>query len=382
MANNSENSDWNDRYGGSRVPVNDTGLPGAPFALGSSLAEWKLGSANKAVYDTITIDKDFPETDDLLNAVDGAIDLAHLALYVIPDMLYGYIGDARNRVPNDQMSYRGYPTPVVADFTLTLESASSGFYINYDGSSGASQDNIVLAHSLTLFHKLPYNTEYTVEYLLNTVSKLKISIVNGIGELNASTYTITEIEGVVVESPEALPLPLGSIFFSLPIEGLAGTQTFQVNLLEFSGSDPYYGAIANQTVAVLEAEYSPTNNWRSLGFSTRLLDSFDMTYYLNTCSEINKLYLTAGISGELFISKNDVIQIGTTLYSNSDLTITALPGKYLWTEYAYTTEEGVYFRIQSYVQIGALGVVVLNYPDVSTIGSLYCAIGGPPPQMQ
>lgn len=378
MASNAENITWNELYEGARVPVNDTGVPGAPFALSSSDSAWTEGSANKAVYDTVLLNGPFPDTTDKLNAEDGSIDLAHLALYVNSDMLYGYIGDARGKVPGDMMSYRGYPTQVVKDFTLVLDSANSANYINYDGTVGTIGDAIVMKHNLELAHKLPYGSSYIIEYFINTVSKLKIAMTNLIGNVNATAYSIIEIEGVEVLEPVILPLPLEAIYFSLLSDALTGDQTFEVKLVEFSSSNPYYGTIVDQSIIVTEAEYDPGNNWRSLGVSTKLVEPFDMSYYLNTCSEIDKVHLIQGENTELFITASDTLQVGVTLFADNTLIPTAPAGKYIWTTYAYGVIDGVYFRINSYIQLDALGKIVLYYPDVSSIGAMYCAIGGDP----
>jgi hypothetical protein len=378
MANNSENTEWNLRYGGSRVPVNDTDEYGAPFALGSSDEAWKEGSANKAVYDTITMDNSFPEGDDKINADAGNLDLRHLALYVNPDMLYGYKGDAKSRVPGDQMSYRGYPTQVVNTFTFDLFSGSSGLFINFDGSSGAEEDSIVLVHTLAFKHKLPYDTTYTVEYLINSVSQLKMAIVVGSGKVTPTSYSITELVGVEVSEPVSLPLVTGEVFFSLPIVGLTGDQTFEFNLIEFSSGDPYYGTITDTTTVVTEDTYSQSNNNTELGMCRVLGLQYDPTYILNTCSEVTEYLVGSHPGVTLYRPKDVIVQVGAIMYSDVECTQPAPANKYMWADYSYTVNDSHFYRVVRFMEVGSQGEVVKYYPNISTVGSKYCAVAGTP----
>jgi hypothetical protein len=103
MPDNSENLEWNTTHQGKRVPINDTGLDGAPVALSSQDPNWADGSINKAVYSTHILTDVFP-IDIEPDATAGLLDLKTLGNYLNRDMLYGYVGDARNNVPGDMMA--------------------------------------------------------------------------------------------------------------------------------------------------------------------------------------------------------------------------------------------------------------------------------------
>ena len=103
---------------GIRVPLDDRGSltnKDRPFALGNHIIGWKEGSANMAVKKLWDIRSGNVDASDLADYNAGILDLRRLNKYIDNDMLYGFNGDARGRVPNDLMSYRGYPTYEITD---------------------------------------------------------------------------------------------------------------------------------------------------------------------------------------------------------------------------------------------------------------------------
>ena len=102
---------------GLRCPVDDRGLLSEgdrPVALFSNDPAWELGSINRVVkYMNDYIGKPV-RAEDLADYNAGTMDISVARRYVDRSLLYGRDGDARDRTPNDLMSFRGYPTPEIS----------------------------------------------------------------------------------------------------------------------------------------------------------------------------------------------------------------------------------------------------------------------------
>lgn len=114
---NTENTAWHNIYRGKRVPMNDSGTKGAPFAVAddgdtNDSTGWSDGSVNKAM----KVFNDLQDTSivvDSLHLADynaGKLDLCHIPNYLWGNAQYGYVGDAQNKSIGDGMGFRAYPT--------------------------------------------------------------------------------------------------------------------------------------------------------------------------------------------------------------------------------------------------------------------------------
>jgi len=103
---------------GLRCPIDDRGslsLGDRPFALGNHIVGWKEGSINLALKSLLDFRGQTVDLSDLTDFNAGLLDIPRINRYVDLDMLYGYKGTARGLVPNDMMSYRGYPTYEISE---------------------------------------------------------------------------------------------------------------------------------------------------------------------------------------------------------------------------------------------------------------------------
>lgn len=106
----------NDTIDGIRVPIDDRGASSSkdrPFAMGSNSVDWEKGSANRAVKAMWDINGGSVDVADQYNYDNGLMDIKTMNRYVFRQSLWGSRGDARSKTPNDLMSFRGYPTPIV-----------------------------------------------------------------------------------------------------------------------------------------------------------------------------------------------------------------------------------------------------------------------------
>ena len=172
MADNSENSAWNERYDGNRVPINDTpGSYGAPFMLfdKSSQTEWSEGSVNRAV--KATYEANGGDASNNSNLDNGIATLKTMSSYVKIEMVYGVNGTARMSVPDASVQYRGYPTGVINNGSLQVDYfVSKGYnkttsFIDPDGTDNASNtDPNHVYTSIRTIPKLKLSLPY--EYIL------------------------------------------------------------------------------------------------------------------------------------------------------------------------------------------------------------------------
>lgn len=186
MAQNSENAAWNAKHNGKRVPINDSGQGGYPFALGSNQPNWSDGSANYAVKSYLDfVGKSF-STEDAADGAAGILDIPRLNRYIFPDLLYGRNGDARGTVIRDAMSMRGYPTgEVTIDFDKT--NCSGCYRVSVDGSAADAVLGSWLNFSVqtTLKTPLPYDVVNTVviegiyDSAYNQYATIQLKIISG-----------------------------------------------------------------------------------------------------------------------------------------------------------------------------------------------------------
>lgn len=378
---NSLNIVWNEAHQGARVPINDTGIPGAPSALNAALPEWTQGSINKAVYDTYIQHNEFDDIDKP-DAENGTLDLLRCTHFVNRDMLWGFSGDARYKRPGDAMAFRGYPTGIVASHIITTETAYSEVSIGATGAlDGYRGQYTVMSTQVNLQYTLPYNFQYTSIFKIGTtvLNTYEMQIVAG--SLRTSHYRVPG-------NTEWILLPQGKVFFSQSMVGYSGDQTFSVE----SGDViqvPFYGALDDIFAVVTEVEYNApsTPGIVSSGSAYRQTSGiFDIDCYVNNCSEIREPALFTGNAGEttsLFIGNGGAINIGTSVWKDSAGTVPAEYGRYLWATFSYTyfgdvvgddqPETMDIYRINQYIAVDSQGKITAYYTDIN-IGSAGCWI--------
>lgn len=330
---NALNTVWNEAHNGMRVPINDTGSPGAPTSLSAAYAEWVEGSVNKAVKNTWEQYFAFDALDQP-DADSGVLDLLRCTNYVIKDMLYGLSGDARYKRPGDMMSFRGYPTGIVLSNNLIVEYATTDSSWGFTGIlTPSATAQTVWSSSVKLQYKLPYNFEYTMVFTYPGGASVTLEVRIEAGKIIPSHYR--ELGDTIW-----IPLPNSKLYFSTSLSGLTGTQSATVSYSNVVQA-PYYGNLPLTSVDVLEADYNPVvpPSQYSLGFSYYEPQVVDINCFILNCNEIEETLLTAGNNGvqtELFGVVGQSLAVGATVWKDSAGTIPADPGTYLWAQYTET----------------------------------------------
>ena len=356
------NNEWNDKHVNVRVPINNSNENAAFYQLNAS-PDWKNGAVGTVVYNTYITTPGYVEHPDF-NALETylALDFSALLKYVNTDMLYGRLGDARNIVPGNALSFRGYPTGEVNVNAYTLENATSPTYITYAGIEDPSVSGIsfiVLSLALRLKHRLPYPFELTLTLTENGNPEDVVQV-----KINPGNLDITHVRLVGEETYTAVT---GSrVWFSRDIALLSGDITYIISFSDVIQA-PYYGSLQSVLQVVSEAEYTPGNPSEITErlFWTPYLDwsHSDFINRVEKCAEITDVELDQlEIGTQLYIKIGETLQIGTTLYTDKDATITASEGTYLYVTYEYTQNiEGSdvdIFTINHYFILNTSGQVV------------------------
>lgn len=330
---NALNTVWNNAHNGMRVPINDTGVPGAPTALSAALSEWVEGSVNKAVKNTwlqyYTFDAlDQPDVD------TGTLDLLRCTNFVIKDMLYGFNGDARYKRPGDMMSFRGYPTGIVLSNSLILEYGTTNNIWDFTGVlTPSATSQTVLSTNVELQYKLPYNFEYTMLFTYPDGSSVTLEVMIQSGKTKTSHYRL-------IGDTIWIPLQNSRVYFSMGLTGLTGTQSASVSYSSIIQA-PYYGNLPLTSVDAVEGDYNPINppEQYSLGFSYYEPQIIDINCFVLNCNEIEETLLfdgNNGIQAELYGVVGQSLDVGATIWKDIAGTVPADPGTYLWAQYSET----------------------------------------------
>jgi len=386
---NSENVDWIAKYkfgeyprlNGGRVPINDTGVPGAPFAALADSALWKEGSVNRAVYQTHIMQGDM-QPEDIDDGTFGTLDFDKLLRYVNKDMLWGFNSDARNKVPGDYMAYRAYPTPILShSFTATPYTTRQELI---DGKAWFSGRYTILKHQLLTAYQVPYDIVYSVDIKVNNVSvETDVEFRINAGSFYTTHYRRTANDET--EPPEWLPTPRGAIFHSIDTESLTGPLVCTADILYIT-QEPYYGTVPQAGLTVLESEYSPTVPGTLMAInlnpvypamSTKVYESKKAQ-----CTEVrqNKEFLSINfIDRKFYTNLGASARNGDTVYADINGTTTIVsdgldPGSYMFLEYAYgdyypaNFSNGETYKIVAYITIDSNSV--LTYIDLPARGYL------------
>lgn len=344
---NAENSEWIDLHNGSRVPINDNDVEGAPFTLYSNDPDWDEGSVNKAVYDTYILNQPIADPEDAEDGELGVLDYITLLRYVNKDMLYGYNGDARGKIIGNFTGFRGYPTPVLSDELLIVEPYST-VATDLDG-TGKKGKFLLYSHSVNLAHKLPYDVVYTVTHTVNASNvyeNLEYRVQSG--ALSTTHYRDTvadDLSGVTTW----IPIRSGSTYY-VDTSSSTGNITINIQVVSIAQA-PYYGTFNLLSEIVTEAQYSPVTPPDASQLQQGLIKEItDLPEYLTQVEKCNEWEINIDILGidlvlpliTLYKKDSDPLAIGTILYKDSAATIPAVTQTttYAFFSYVYSREAG------------------------------------------
>lgn len=361
---NSENVVWNDAHEGKRVPINDTDSEGAPFNLSGNNPSWEDGSIGKAVYETHII-QDSPQVfSDDIQASGYVFRFKDILKYLINDMLYGYSEDARNTVPGDMMSLRGYPTCIITSESLTLHDADAEFKYEPDGSQTDSGEWSIVYYEANIKYKLPYDFVFDVTFKKDAVSEVVLNVRIEKGNLGVTHY----YDDVALMWK---PVTDNKVYFSTDTSGDSG----QINVSALANKflqAPYYGTIAEQSVLIDESAYRPGGSPPTISLGGGIYFGWPYNEYVerkDACREVSDDDLLGTTPSNLYMDPGDTLEVGTQLYSNKAGTVTASPGSYVSVIYEYEDiTYGSIYVILWFILVDASGIV--TYYDAPEQGYL------------
>jgi hypothetical protein len=366
MVDNSENTAWNDLHNNSRCPINDTGVDGAPVALGGFNPNWANGSINQALNSTWTINNGVVEAEDQEN-FDGLImDLKQCGSYVFQDMLYGYLGDSVGQSPGDMMSYRAYPTPVIS--TETWSRADVASLVGYlpDGTKLVTAGQfIIMNYEASISRYLPFDIVWEVK--VNTTQgdpspiAYEVKIASG-----ASVITHTRFVG----DTEWLPATAGKVWTSSDSSSFTGDVTMSSVPSNFAQA-PYYGTLETNDEVITQVEYEdvPAATHVELTSSYQSPKIYiDCT--VNSCSEYLETDIKFTSSSQVPIYKAiaDAIQVGMTLYADNTGTNPMPAGTYADASFVYydNASQSNIYRVTNIYIIGAAGELTTYHASITS----------------
>ena len=368
-------NDWHTKFSGSRVPINDSGNLGMPFAFASNNLFWVKGSVNKTVVDTYLLNSTISDTDEAINASLGTFDFAGILKFVNKNMLYGYNADARDKTPGDMMSFRGYPTPVVASVSLESVDPYSLNDISYTGELGVAGTFIVLLYDVELTFKVPF--DFIFDITLSNGPDIDFVTVKVDAGNNTITSYLTNPEEEDVSEQIWAPLASG-IYFSIDSSSYLGDQTFSVtasNVIQ----EPYYGTLNVVNSLITEAEYAPASPPSVVKISTGFTyEGLDLATYLATvpvCNEFLSTELFPRLNySRLYLGSGEILTEGSQLYSDPEGLTPAPEGIAMWVASAYVDTYETIWKITQYMIIDASGIVTyLRNPGLGYEG-FGCAV--------
>ena len=374
---NTENDVWNDKHNGCRVPINDTGIEGAPAALKSSDPSWERGSINKAVVSTWNLENQF-NPEDVADSNAGVLDLLRCTRYVNKDMLYGFNQDSRGKVPGDAMSFRGYPTAVVAGTEFNVVYANSIKEWSPNGALGEIGEYSILSSKVTLAYKLPYAFQYTIT--------LKHWV--GEGQFTISTYEVQIASGHLTpthyrEVGETTwnTLSGGLVYLSVDTSEFTTDKLYSIiysNVVQ----TPYYNTLSSPNITIELDDYRPPVDplYYSIGFAYFTLGIINIDCFVNNCNEILGDVLGVDVEfnpRELFLQYGATVSVGADVFLDIDGINRPMAGKYVWAHYSYSYSGDVdplnpavgdvedIYRITQYIEVNSQGVISKAYTNVT-----------------
>lgn len=389
--NNSENLAWNTLHKGSRVPINDTDVDGAPFNLNGNTPQWQEGSINKAVYDTHIISGGSYDVEDVNHAENLTLSFLPQLRYINNDMLYGYQEDARNTIPGSFMSFRGYPTATLAHSLIVAE-PSTATPVNIDGSIDESASGLytMFFYNIVSTYKMPYDVEFTATITIGGVEIYTGYVYRILKGFNNITHyrdpsLDEEIDGEEVQYWEAVN---EGIYISVYNSDLTGDIVCDIDAVVIAQS-PFYGTLGALQETVTESEYDPVIPAPATAIDisplrgTPLDGSLDLStialYSTRTekCNEFitDEIYPRLQRNGALYMKDTDTLQVGVKLYSNDTATEDAIRvpgdvGAYFWKKSSYfTLATGTIWKLTRYLILDENSIVTyLDEPGTGYLG--------------
>lgn len=373
VLSNVENSTWNEAHGGNRIPINNSEVEGAPFALSSNDPSWKNGSVNNAVYKTYILENYLDEE---------SFDFSRLIPLINKNMLYGFNGESRGKNIHDLLSFRGYPTPEIYD-TVALFSAVSSSLIDVEGNSGVQSKCIVFTHCLTLNYKVPFEIVFNLNLTINNnlipvLYDFKIDP----GNLKTTHYRVT-----AEEVNEWVPLVGNKAYFSFASEDVYGDVNIEIFSTNIVQEPVYYSNdLAQKTLIIPEIQYSPNmiygNYIGPTAFKGESVDgTFDLSTVSNYLSRVEQCndFLTEELfpktiyQNQFFLKTGDFLGVGTKLYRDINAVLPALSnpsdaGAFFWVENApyFDTTYKTIFQISKFLILNSDSII--TYYDENRIG--------------
>lgn len=358
---NSENFTWNEVHQGSRVPINNSGIDGAPTSLHGNIPEWFEGSVNKAVRDTFLMQPSIrslaPPT--LLN---GVADLRALKDLVIRDMLYGVSGDARNNTPGDMMSFRGYPTPVILPSTFTNHSYAAPKELGLGGNPGSNEGEwAIFELNMSLKYPLPYDVIMTLNHTFGgDVILYDVLFAKG-------QKTITA--GKLQVNPQWEYTMTGKLYISVNTSKFSTNVTQSLTTVSVKQS-PYYGPSINLTEPVLISNFRPgvPQSGYSIGFGVLGPRIPNVNCFVSTCNKLpqSSLFQTSSTLTELYLQRTSTLQVGSVLYLDKGCVTKAPIGVYVLAEFLYkATYEDVFF-VHTYITVDNNGNITRILKNINS----------------
>ena len=429
MADNADNIDWINEHClgngsdaanedvGLRVPVNNTGATGKPAALFHdteatfSKGNWRFGSLNKAVVETYKINGGTfsgavaTSGTDAYKAAAGAFSLEELQQFVYPNMLYGVSADARNLNPGDGMSYRAYPTPVIASYTYVVKEGNANDFVNPNGSltiNVRTKDFLVMSHVLELTHALPYDFIYTARFgLAPGVSAGAPGTAVVLIKIQAGSKKPTHYSSGTY--PSALTwtnLNNGEYLFTLDtnewpiitLDGAIGGTKSIYYWITTPNQLPVYNQPNNsdRVQYVTEAVYNPPAVPIASSRGGAYYDqynSINLAALSSTCSQLDESEISNGGTSPdltnlfLTIAETD-FAVGNTVYSEAYNGYTVPNGTYIYTTFNQEYLGVFLFSVDRYIVVaGGLGVISSITTFATQVGSSTCGYSAPATQV-
>jgi len=360
MANNSDNFEWNALHGGSRVPVNDTGLSGAPFALFST-SSWEDGCINKAVVSTWTFNGGIFAAENQDDADDLKLDFVGLSPYIFKDMLYGYNGEAYNQEPISTIDYRGYPTPLQQTLTSSIlyKFSSQAYLVN--GNIELTERSVIIDLNLVLTYQLPYAVYGLLSFTnVNTAETITYETKIDAGSVIITHYREPQLDPEL-DANVWIGILSSEMYLSVSTEGLSDPNLTIDVAYSHTTAPINEGSIINQTIPLTLAEYStdPTPGATHLGEARRILGLTSPSCFIDTCNEIDRTTILGSSTAQLlFMNSADTLQTGAQLYADDLLTVSPGAGKYWWLTFAYTLDGTDVFTVTKAITLDSNDLII------------------------
>lgn len=356
---NNENAVWNTNHLGCRVPVNDTGLEGAPFNLGGDIPSWEDGSINKAVYETYLLTENPIVHPDDAQAQNYQLPFSALLKYINKEMLYGYNADSRYTIPGNLGALRAYPTSIVISDTLTILKTFTYFSVDFAGNKILTPGQfLIVAAQVDIKYKVPYDIVFTLTFFVDAVQQAQVEARIQSGSLKITDYRL-------VGETNWSPVSLNRIPFSFDTS-LSSTTLDVSSLVTNFVQVPYYGTFNENHLLIEEPIYNPdigsTPIASDLGPSYLGVDLYLYLHITDACPEIAENDLSPFEDNpSIYLKDTDTLQVGTRLWKDNMATIPADENSYMFVQYSYYSNffnQNIYV-ITRYFRTDASGFIIM-----------------------